>query len=211
MKTIGNGPANHPEHGRGVPYQAFAVSFQGIGQMANLIFITGGCRSGKSTFALKLAEEMEGPRTFLATCPVLDDEMASRIEKHRAERSALLWYTLETPYDLGPALSHPDSSRVYLLDCLSLWVNNLMYRSEQEGHLFSEHEAIQACEELLAVIRPHDYTLIVVSNEVGMGIVPNTPLGRCYRDVLGRANQFIAQASNSAYFMVSGIPLKLKE
>jgi adenosylcobinamide kinase/adenosylcobinamide-phosphate guanylyltransferase len=179
--------------------------------MAEITFVTGGCRSGKSTFARRLGESLPGPRAFLATCPSdLDEEMAQRVVKHREERLAGVWETVEEPLRLESVLSKPGSYRVFLLDCLSLWVNNLLYEASRDNRTLGEEDIEGRCRDILAACSQHSYSLIVVSNEVGMGIVPDNALSRQYRDLLGRANQAMARAAGKAVLMVSGIPLHLK-
>jgi adenosylcobinamide kinase/adenosylcobinamide-phosphate guanylyltransferase len=178
--------------------------------MADIVFVTGGCRSGKSTFARKLGEEKTGPRTFLATCPVLDDEMAKRIAAHRVERAQGGWDTVEEPVRLDAILSKPEGRRVILVECLSLWVNNLLYEASKTKADLTEIEVERQCRSFLTAASSYAYTLIIVSNEVGMGIVPDNALARQYRDLLGRANQVVAEAARKVIFMVSGIPLNIK-
>ena len=178
--------------------------------MAEIIFITGGCRSGKSSYARRLGESLHGPRTFLATCPVLDDEMVRRIEAHRNERAQGGWETVEEPVRLDAVLSKPEGRRVILLECLSLWVNNMLYEASKTQADLTESDVERHCRDFLAAGSSHSYTLIVVSNEVGMGIVPDNALARKYRDLLGRANQVVAEAACKVIFMVSGIPLNIK-
>ena len=169
----------------------------------DLIFITGGARSGKSRFALERAHIMGGADvTVIATAEALDDEMRDRIAHHRAERPEG-WHTLEVPRNVESALESCRSA-VVLLDCLSLWVSNLMLDDLTEPAILERVDA------LLRVQQARGGVLIVVSNEVGSGIVPETPLGRLYRDVLGRANQAVARASDAAFLIVASLPLQLK-
>jgi adenosylcobinamide kinase / adenosylcobinamide-phosphate guanylyltransferase len=179
--------------------------------MAEMIFVTGGCRSGKSTFARKLAESLPGPRAFLATCPILDEEMADRVGRHREERQGGQWDTLEETVRLDAVLARPGNYRVFLLDCLSLWVNNLLYEAGQSNRSLGEADIERHCRKIISASSPHSYSLVIVSNEVGMGIVPDNALARQYRDLLGRANQVMAEAAGKVIFMVSGIPLRIKE
>jgi adenosylcobinamide kinase / adenosylcobinamide-phosphate guanylyltransferase len=166
--------------------------------MNELIFVTGGARSGKSTFALEKAVELGGDDvTFVATAERSDDEMTDRIARHQLERPKT-WKTDETPRGISIA---DLKSRVVLLDCLSLFVSNLLLDGLEEETILARTKNI---------LKSRTQTLIVVSNEVGMGLVPEYPLGRQFRDVLGRANQLVARASTQAYFLVAGIPLRLK-
>jgi adenosylcobinamide kinase / adenosylcobinamide-phosphate guanylyltransferase len=168
----------------------------------SLIFVTGGARSGKSTFALNLARAMLEPVTFIATAQAFDEEMIERIHKHKLERPQE-WTTIEAPIDVYTALEFT-KTRVVILDCLSLLVSNLILEN------FSEAEILERIQTALEIANIRDLKLIVVSNEVGSGIVPEYPLGRLFRDVLGRANQTVAATSSEAYLMVAGLSLRLK-
>ncbi len=168
----------------------------------SIIFVTGGARSGKSTFALNLARATLQPVTFIATAQAFDDEMTERITKHQLERPTE-WTTIEAPTDVQSALEQIQT-RVVILDCLSLLVSNLMLEN------FSETEIFERIQNALEIAETRDLKLIVVSNEVGSGIVPEYPLGRLFRDVLGRANQTVAATSSEAYLLVAGLSLRLK-
>ncbi|RJF72187.1 bifunctional adenosylcobinamide kinase/adenosylcobinamide-phosphate guanylyltransferase [Deinococcus cavernae] len=170
--------------------------------MTRVIFVTGGARSGKSAYAEGLAAQSGESVTYLATAVAFDAEMQNRIGRHRAERPAH-WVTLEEPVNV-PTAVHSAGTPVLLLDCLSVWVNNLMY------HDFTDEQILQAAAELIHVARNRAGTVILVTNEVGFGIVPDNALARRYRDVLGWVNQRCAQASDEAYLLVSGLPLTLK-
>jgi adenosylcobinamide kinase/adenosylcobinamide-phosphate guanylyltransferase len=178
--------------------------------MARIILITGGARSGKSAYAQALAEAHAGPRTFIATCPVLDEETAARIRRHQAARAGGAWTTVEEELDLAAALRGWGGEGVALVDCLTLWVNNLLYRAERRGRTVSEDDVADRCREIAAVCRALAGTAIFVTNEVGLGIVPDNALARHYRDLAGRCNQVMAQAADAVVLMVSGLPLVLK-
>jgi adenosylcobinamide kinase/adenosylcobinamide-phosphate guanylyltransferase len=170
-----------------------------------VIFITGGARSGKSDFAQKLAEQRKGPRLYLATAQALDDEMKCRIQNHRLKRGDR-WDTLEEPVQIGRVLlSVKDNYETILLDCLTLWISNILCQGP-------EGEAMQSnvTEIFLKGLESFSKTLIVVSNEVGMGIVPDNPLARIYRDQLGYVNQRVGKRADEVYLLVSGIPVKIK-
>lgn len=169
-----------------------------------LILVLGGARAGKSTFALRLAKEYagEGSVTFIATAQALDDEMAQRIARHREERPAH-WSTIEEPYQLDEALIKASNSDVALVDCLTLFLSNWLLRSD-------ERTLQEVTERFLATVRSQTQTVICVSNEVGLGLVPETPLGRTFRDLLGRVNQQFAEAADEVYLLVAGLPLRLK-
>jgi adenosylcobinamide kinase / adenosylcobinamide-phosphate guanylyltransferase len=170
--------------------------------LARLIYVTGGARSGKSSFAERRATELGGNQvTYLATAQAFDAEMTDRIGRHRAERPAD-WHTLEEPLELCPATEGVQG--VLLLDCLSLWVSNQMLRGD------SDEQILQAAGDLIEAQGRRGGPLIAVSNEVGLGIVPDNALARRYRDTLGWVNQRFAAASDEAWMLVSGLPLRLK-
>ena len=175
-----------------------------------MIYVSGGCRSGKSSFAQELAESSEGSRVYVATCPRIDGEMDQRILKHQQDRKGANWSTVEEPYDLAHAVSTVCDFDVVLIDCLTLWVNNLQYRAEQQGSELTEAGVAEECDKVIAECRKHCGKIILVSNEVGMGLVPESALARRYRDLIGRCNQKFARAADEAIFVVSGLPLKLK-
>jgi len=179
--------------------------------MADVILVTGGSRSGKSDYALKAAESLPGPRAFVATCPPLDDEMADRIEKHRQKRARSNWLTIEEPLDLAGALRSHQEIKLFLVDCLTLWINNLLHQAHQNGTSLSEEETAGRCAEVLEICRQRSGTVIFVTNEVGWGIVPATPLSRTYRDLVGRCNQVVAEAARQVTLVVCGFPMNLKE
>jgi adenosylcobinamide kinase / adenosylcobinamide-phosphate guanylyltransferase len=173
---------------------------------SELIFVTGGARSGKSTFALECARQRGDRVTFIATAQAFDVEMRDRIARHKLERSNA-WTTLEEPRDVDRALSVASSTVV--LDCLSILISNLMLGDAQHAPL-EETEILARVKLMLEVQASRAHALIIVSNEVGSGIVPEYPLGRAFRDVLGRANQMVARVAHEAYLIVAGLPLKLK-
>ena len=177
--------------------------------------VLGGARSGKSSFAQQLAERSRPPVLFVATATGDDAEMAARIEAHRAARPET-WRTVEVPLDVGQAIWRSGrGARTVLLDCLSLLVSNcLVGLPEDKWDAGVGQEATARVEREVAALmeatRAIGRDLIVVSNEVGMGIVPEYPLGRVYRDLLGLANQQIAQIANAVYLVVAGIPVDVK-
>jgi adenosylcobinamide kinase/adenosylcobinamide-phosphate guanylyltransferase len=181
--------------------------------MGRLTLILGGARSGKSTYAQRLAAERARRVMFIATAEAGDAEMAARIEAHQRERPGG-WETLEAPAGIAATLAaRPAGSDLFLLDCLSLLVSNLVLAAggtEEEpdaaGAARRVDEEIRA---LLALIQPGAAEWIIVSNEVGLGLVPPYALGRLYRDLLGRANQQLAAAAAEVYFLVAGIPWPL--
>jgi adenosyl cobinamide kinase/adenosyl cobinamide phosphate guanylyltransferase len=167
-----------------------------------LLLLLGGARSGKSRLALSLAREHAGPVTVLVTAEARDEEMQARIAAHRAERPAA-WETIEEPLRLEAAMVAVPPERTLLVDCLSLWVANVLERGDPPADIAS---AAGRAAELAA--RRSGLT-VAVSNEVGLGIVPATPLGRLYRDVLGTANRAWAQAATQAFLVVAGQILPL--
>ena len=177
-----------------------------------LTLILGGARSGKSTYAQKLARERGGDDVlFVATAQALDDEMTARIDAHRRERPAG-WRTLETPRHAGEAITFAEPSAVVLVDCLTLLVSNAVLAEGPESASATEAEAaaLAQVQELLAAYRNGTASWIVISNEVGLGLVPPYPVSRAYRDALGRANQRLAAEADEVLFMVAGIPIKVK-
>jgi 5,6-dimethylbenzimidazole synthase len=173
--------------------------------MKTTILITGGCRSGKSRHALQLAESFSGKKYFLATAQPLDDEMAKRIKKHRVERGDE-WVTFEEPLNLTGVLENvgSDPQSVLVLDCLTLWISNLLMADN------SKETILRAVNELLDGCSRFQGTLIFITNEVGAGIVPETSLGREFRDLAGEINQQVAGRFDEVILTVSGIPVKIK-
>ncbi len=176
-----------------------------------LTLILGGARSGKSTHAQQLARERGGDDVlFVATAQALDDEMGTRIAAHRADRPAA-WRTLEAPRHVGEAISQAGPCDVVLVDCLTLLVSNtVLALPESASAVEAEAAALAEVEELIAEYRRGEASWIVISNEVGLGLVPPYPMGRAYRDALGRANQRLAAEADEVWFMVAGIPMKVK-
>lgn len=171
-----------------------------------LVLILGGARSGKSSFAHRLAKKVGGNVLFLATAQAGDDEMAERIARHKASRPAS-WRTVEEPLELASTLqAEAASAEVVIVDCLTLWLSNLLLR---EGGA-SETEVLGQVDRLLDVYQKGTASYAVVSGEVGLGLVPPYPLGRLYRDILGWMNQKIASKADKVFLMVAGIPLELK-
>jgi len=178
--------------------------------MARVILVTGGCRSGKSAHALKLAESLPGRRAFLATCPVADEEMRQRILRHQRARAAANWQTLEEPVRLAEALASAEGVEVVLVDCLTLWVSNLMYQAEQLGREMDEDAVAERSREVLSACHKRDGAVLFVTNEVGLGVVPENALGRRFRDLVGRCNQTIAAGADTVTLVTCGVPLTLK-
>lgn len=183
--------------------------------MGKLTLILGGARSGKSSYALQLAINHGGPVTYVATAQALDPEMQNRIENHRLERPQG-WKTLEAPRGVAAALKgQPEHAGVILLDCLTLLVTNLLMDAAPDEDHPDESAAAQAIEQelaqLLGMAPSSKADWIMVSNEVGLGLVPPYPLGRVYRDLLGRVNQKLAAAADEVFWMVAGIPVPIHD
>jgi adenosylcobinamide kinase/adenosylcobinamide-phosphate guanylyltransferase len=169
-----------------------------------VILITGGCRSGKSRFALDYVNRHFLKKMYLATCEPLDEEMAQRIELHKRTRGPE-WQTVEEPVAIVEKIRQlGDEVEVILLDCITLWISNLLMKCDDEQKIMDE------VERLLETIKRRQSSFIFVSNEVGMGIVPSEPIARRFRDLSGMTNQKIAEVADTVIFMVSGIPIFLK-
>lgn len=164
------------------------------------IFVLGGARSGKSRHAMAVAEEMSADPVLIATAVAVDEEMEQRIAHHRRERGPC-WTTVEEPLDLAGAIAKQASGETVVVDCLTMWLSNLMH----EGR-----ECAGNVDKLLEAIRETPADLVLVSNEVGLGIVPDTPLGRRFRDEQGRLNQSIAKTADQVILLTAGLPLLLK-
>lgn len=171
-----------------------------------LILILGGVRAGKSSFAQKLAAQIGSSVTFVATAEAGDEEMRRRIEQHQRSRP-LGWRTVEAPLHPAAALRGTPPADVVLLDCLTLLVSNLMLR-EDPGPVAERVSA--EVSDLLGVFERGPSSFIVVSNEVGLGVVPPYPSGRAFRDLLGSVNQRLAQRADRVYWMLAGLPLEMK-
>jgi adenosylcobinamide kinase/adenosylcobinamide-phosphate guanylyltransferase len=177
------------------------MSSGGIGQVGRVTLVFGGARSGKSARAQAIAEAAAPVRTYLATAQAFDDEMRDRIARHRADRVAG-WRTVECPVDLPDAIEREAlAGSVLLVDCLTLWASNL---------LLADRNADAATDRLLAALAGTPCPVVLVSNEVGMGIVPDNALARRFRDISGRMNQRIAAAADAVLLMMAGLELRLK-
>ena len=175
---------------------------------SRLIFILGGARSGKSAYALKLAESMAGKRLYIATAQALDKEMGEKIKKHKRERGSN-WVTIEEPIHVADVVRGDKKHDVILLDCITIWLSNLITNSASK--IENQKSKIENyINSLVSACKKTKANIIVVSNEVGLGIVPDNPLARQFRDISGYANQRIAEAADEVYFVVSGIGVKVK-
>jgi len=179
--------------------------------MAEIIFVTGGSRSGKSAWAQQRAEEIPGPRLYIATCPVIDSEMEERVRRHREARRGKGWETIEETVDLAGVILRSGEGKTVLVDCLTLWINNLMYERERNGETLDEEDVVAYCRDVVGACRKITGTVFFVTNEVGMGIIPDNATARRFRDMAGRCNQEMAKAADRGTLLVSGIPLKIKD
>lgn len=183
---------------------------------SGIIFIVGGARSGKSSFAQSLAKKFGSRVVYLATAVAVDEEMQERIDNHRRLRPAG-WVTVEETRDLVKALKKiPDNTSAVLLDCLTLWLNNMILDGREdelaEPDFYRRKEAgvMEYLEQFLCYCTQLPCPVIVVSNEVGLGIVPEYPLARFFRDLAGRVNRRLAAEAREVYLMAVGVPLKIK-
>jgi adenosylcobinamide kinase/adenosylcobinamide-phosphate guanylyltransferase len=169
-----------------------------------IVFVTGGVRSGKSRFALDYANQHFSKKLFLATCEALDEEMARRVEDHQKRRGPE-WLTIEEPIKVVDKIKpYGDEVEVILIDCITLWLSNLLMGLESDSRIMEE------VDRLSEAMKKSPSSFIIVSNEVGMGIVPIDSLGRRFRDLSGMANQKMAELAERVILMVSGIPIFLK-
>jgi len=175
--------------------------------MNEIRFVIGGCRSGKSRYALDLAGKLsENKKIFIATCQPQDEEMRQRVTRHQKDRGKT-WITLEVPIDL-PEVVTQNSSRgdVIVVDCLTLWINNLLTMTQK----VTEDEVIGSVDNLTRALQTVKCPVILVSNEVGTGIVPENRLARQFRDIMGMTNQRVAACAYRVIWMVAGIPVTIK-
>jgi adenosylcobinamide kinase/adenosylcobinamide-phosphate guanylyltransferase len=171
--------------------------------MNRVVLVGGGVRSGKSSFALARAQALGRRRAFIATAQALDDEMRKRIALHVKERDGA-FSTIEAPYDLSQSLAKLRDFDVAVIDCLTLWLSNLLVRGDAEERVTNDAEA------LARLLPALPFSVVLVTNEVGMGLVPDTPLGRVFRDVAGRAHQQIARVASELYFAALGCIVRLR-
>jgi adenosylcobinamide kinase/adenosylcobinamide-phosphate guanylyltransferase len=204
---------------------------------SRIILVTGGGRSGKSSYAQRVAQAVPGRRVYVATATPFDAELQERVAKHQDDRLEGGWSaTIEEPVSLTRAIRQAPSFGVILVDCLTMWVGNLMWAAERDGRAalaagesgladasaraetaastdaaaLTEGDIAGLCQEVVAAARERGGTAVFVTNEVGLGIIPDNPAARLYRDLLGRCNQVMAVAADTVVFMVSGLPLMLK-
>ncbi|WP_420585123.1 bifunctional adenosylcobinamide kinase/adenosylcobinamide-phosphate guanylyltransferase [Ruegeria sp.] len=166
----------------------------------DLTFVLGGAASGKSAFAEQLVVSTDKKRTYLATSQVFDDEMQDKVQRHIAQRGAG-WATVEAPFDLGPALTNLTQDDICLIDCATMWLTN---------HMLAEHDLEQAQPALLHAVKSCRAPIVIVSNEVGHGIVPENALSRRFREAQGRLNIALAAQADLVVQVTAGLPLVLK-
>ena len=166
------------------------------------IFVLGGCRSGKSSFALETAQKFSGDKkVFIATCIARDDEMGQRVERHQKERSQA-WETVEAPIHLPEAIvAAGGEAGILLVDCLTLWISNLLMENHDSDQVLNQVQS------LTRAVASSACPVILVSNEVGTGIVPENKLARLYRDLVGSTNQAVAECVDQVVWTVAGISL----
>lgn len=171
--------------------------------MSRIVLVGGGVRSGKSAFALARARSMGARKAFIATAQALDDEMHMRIDRHRNERGDS-FRTIEAPFDLQCAIAELRDVDVVVIDCLTIWLSNLLVRGD------GEREIVHGVKALARQLRETEFDSVVVTSEVGMGVVPESALGRLFRDVTGLAHQLIAASATEIYFAVMGCALRFR-
>lgn len=178
--------------------------------MAKIILATGGSRSGKSEYTQNIAESLPGKRAFVATCPAPseeDPEMLERVVRHQQDRLGADWDTIEEELDLQRVLKGYTDVNILLIDCLTLWISNLIHHKPD----ISEDGITTICQELIHLSKQRQGTVIFVTNEVGSGIVPANGIARKFRDLSGRCNQAIAKGADEVIFFSCGLPLFLKK
>jgi len=183
-----------------------------------IVLVTGGARSGKSTFAERYAERSGSGGVYVATALRIDEEMERRIERHRRRRgeTGFVWRTVEEPLRLPRRMAElarearelPEDRRIVLVDCLTIWLTNVLLPLENDPD--AEDRCVAETDALIAALRDFPGLAVLVTNEVGFGIVPATPLGRLFRDAAGRMNQRAAAAADQVFLVVSGIPVEMK-
>jgi len=190
-----------------------------VNVLSQIILILGGARSGKSSFAEKIAVELGGDGVvYLATAQALDEEMEDRIKHHQGQRPQS-WETIEEPIEVSKVMKDIEDKKTVLMDCLTLFISNKILQNnklEDEGSNLQEKfniekNIIKEIENIINIAHKKEINLIIVSNEVGQGIVPNNELSRLFRDIAGRANQYTADQADRVFLTIAGYPLDLKE
>ena len=178
--------------------------------MAEITFISGGCRSGKSSYAEEEVLNKSGKHYYLATAEAFDHEMKDRINRHREIREGKGWLTFEEAIEPEKIIKKLESG-IVLLDCLTLWISKLMWEAEKKEQVISEKWMAERAENLISVMKQSPCSFVVVSNETGLGIMPMNAQARLFGDLAGRTNQLFAAAAKKVVFMVSGLPMVLKD
>jgi len=180
--------------------------------VARIILITGGARSGKSSFALDMAEHISEKKLFVATCPDIDNEMSDRVRRHKEERQGRGWETREIEVHLSDFF-YEDLREfdVILVDCITLWVNNILHECHNTDTVVDDTHIKRLCGEWLEKTKNFFGTVICVTNEVGLGIVPDNALARTYRDLVGTCNQLIGKTADQVVLVSCGVPLFIKK
>ena len=178
--------------------------------MGQLILFTGGSRSGKSSMAVERAKELSEQVCFVATCVPQDDEMAARVAKHRLNRP-VGWRVVEEPVNVAEAIGkiNPEKYSVVLVDCIALWVCNLMHKAESK--ISTETQMAEEAQKVVDAAKGFSGDVIIVTNEVGMGVMPANAMARSYSDLIGRCNQVLAAGADRVEFVACGISLILKQ
>ena len=171
--------------------------------MKKIVFITGPVRSGKSNFAVKLAKQWGKEVVFLATCRPADNEMHKRVKKHKKNRPKE-WKIIEEEIDISSIIKNYRKDSLIIIDCITLWISNLLLSG------LKEKKIMKKINEFIDMLKKAKSSIIIVSNEVGWGIVPDNELARFFRDIIGIVHQKISKLSDEAYLVISGITLKIK-
>ena len=183
--------------------------------MGKIVFVVGGARSGKSKFAMELAKREGGDVVYIATAQVQDEEMKLRVKKHLQSRPKY-WETVEEPLDLPRAIRNiKGKGKVVIIDCITLYISNILLKGYGEKKKPKEinrlnNRILKEAEKMVSAINASPHTFILVSNEVGMSIVPENRLARLFRDIQGASNQVISRDAESVYMVVAGIDTKIK-
>jgi len=185
--------------------------------MSKIITVTGGARSGKSSFGENLLKKTQGKKGYIATATPFDDGMKDRIKNHQASRPNS-WQTFELPYEISSHINEISRScDIVILDCITVFSSNILFEKEYDWEQISyekisllEEKIIHEIQQIIEKARQYNLDLVIITNEVGSGIVPGNRLSRVYRDIAGRTNQKLSELSDEVYVTISGIPLKLK-
>ena len=185
--------------------------------MSNVTLITGGARSGKSSFGEKLLKESNGIKGYIATAVAFDEGMKDRIKKHKNSRPSI-WKTYELPVNISNSIKKiSDECDIVILDCITVFISNIIFEDDLDWENITfeeidliEKKIIDEINKIIIEARKNDLDMIIITNEIGSGIVPDNKLSRVYRDIAGRVNQLLSKLSDNVYLSVSGLELKLK-